>query len=125
MLVGCDNRTGETIAETCGRYPIFHGNPEAYDKAQRQALLIECKVAGIEQVAWGRYGTFDDRAEERIKRAKGSAKTTMQSLYPGIPDACMQGLLGIGYIVISKHPDAYAACKDAAMKDEEERQLNE
>ncbi len=115
----------ETVTESCAQYKKFHANREAYDAAQKRAIVCECAVLGTQEVAWQRYGPDDPRAETRISAAKKEAHDLMVKRYPKIPDACLQGLLGIGYLVISQDAAAKESCTQAAMSKEEGRQLGE
>jgi hypothetical protein len=115
----------ETVTESCAQYHKFHGNRAAYDAAQKRAIIAECAVLGTQEVVWQRYGPDDPRAQARIAAVKKQARDLMVKHYPKIPDACVDGLLGIGYLVVSQDTSAKQSCTQAAMNKEADRQLDE
>ena len=123
-VVSCSpDLKAQTVTETCAKYSKFHANRPAYDDAQGRALIAECAVIGTEEIAWRKYGASDAHAQAEIDAAKKRALAQMKRAYPGIPNACAKGLLEIGYLVLSKHADAYRGCVESAGSDETDRQL--
>jgi len=114
--------TNETLTETCGHYSAFHGNPEAYNKAIGRAMIAECIVFGTEQVTWRRYG---DDPKGQIAAAKERARTFMRHQYPGISDACVDGLLAASYTTVSNNEATRRGCMQNANDSETARQLSE
>lgn len=119
-------RAEETLMETCGHYHKFHGNRAAFDQAQKLAMIYECAVYGTEMVLVERYADPNDpRAKGPIDAIKAKARAGMEKRYPKIPDACLNGLLSVWYIVISDDSNASRTCIQAATSKEGDRQLNE
>jgi hypothetical protein len=82
-------------------------------------------VLGTQEVVWQRYGPDDPRAQARIAAVKKQARDLMMKRYPKIPDACVDGLLGIGYLVVSRDESTEQSCIQAEMNKEQGRQLGE
>jgi hypothetical protein len=114
-----------TITEVCGTYSKLHANSAAYDAAQKIAFVYECAVIGKENIAWQNYPLDSARSQTAVDDAKSVSLSQMTRRYPGIPNECASGMLGIAYLVISKHSNVKNSCIDAAAQDEVSRQLGE
>jgi len=117
--------SAQTVAETCGKYPKFHANSAAYDAAQKHAFVYECAVIGKEYVVWQKYPLDSARSQAVVDSAKSASLSQMTHRYPGIPDECASGILGIAYLVISQNSDVKNRCINAAARNEVSRQLGE